>query len=465
MTFVKTPFALALAAVAGIALPGAAQLNPTVRTRPTAQTSVPPECADGTVPGAVVERTPIVPPVAVPEPAPQPQRPVARTLPPPPSNGIQPVGDVRTLLRRAQAAAEDDDYAGFKAALGDLRTAAAPYPAASPVMQVLRDVEHLWDYAMSSPTGAFLDPTDPAASPIVAMLQRYSGYDRAIAGQTLTMGGRTLYPTRESRMFLARESSRRLSQMGITTPTRSAGRERTPREITASPAPPVTRHTRTATTHRDETRPRTHTTTTTTHARTSHGTKSATAAHAPKPAPAPAPKPARREPVKIAEGPKKAPAITPAPAVTATHAPVTATPAPVTATHAPETATHAPVPAPPVTATHAPAPAPPVTATHAPAPAPPVTATHAPAPSTATVAPPQPPAPTPSTTTTVAPPPVTDTTVSTAATDTTVSTTDTTATTAPEAAPDRRGNVNLILAVILILVGIGVLVVLFRASD
>ena len=132
------------------------------------------------------------------------------TAPAPPSS------DLRSSLRRLQVAAEVNDYAVFKSALAEARRAAAAYPpggernAANDALQVFGDIGRVWDYAMASPTGAFFDSTAQGGSLLNAM-KRYPDYGRAIADQTFTSGGHTLYPSSETRRFLTRESARRLT--------------------------------------------------------------------------------------------------------------------------------------------------------------------------------------------------------------------------------------------------------------
>jgi hypothetical protein len=397
MMSVKKPVALALLAVVAAAFSLSAQtssLNPTVKVLARPQSPVPADCA--------TDLSTTAPAI---EPEPQALEPANASVPP--SN------DLRASLRRLQVASEGDDYAAFKSALAEARRAAASHPpggernAANEALQVFTDIGRVWDYAMASPAGSFFDGTVQNGS-LLSALKRYPEYGRTIAGETLVVGDKTLYPTRETRRFLARESSRRLSRLGVSTPARvaqGAQPEAWPHRATATP-PAKTKPAQV---------PKTKPTPKTTEASAAPkphkpAVKIAKATPKPKPphiasTPVPKPKPAAPPPVKIAATQTMP---TPPPVVTTT---IAAPPVPTTTTAAVST---------------------------------------------------QPP---PTTTTA---PPATDTT---ATTSTTTSATDTTATadtaatsTAPPA-EKQNGNMNLLLAVVLILVGIGVLVILFRASD
>jgi len=96
-----------------------------------------------------------------------------------------------------QRAAEGNDYRAFREALD----------GAKDVKQVYRDIDAVWSYAQSSPTGAFFDER----SELMSIVRKYPGYNAAIADATLTSGGHTLYPTRETRLFLARQARGRVA--------------------------------------------------------------------------------------------------------------------------------------------------------------------------------------------------------------------------------------------------------------
>ncbi|HEV7569893.1 MAG TPA: hypothetical protein VGQ21_00200 [Thermoanaerobaculia bacterium] len=411
----KRVFALA-SVVAAAAFPASAQtreLNPTVKVLARPQSPVPAECATdpATVPALEAEaEAPALEPV---------------TAAVPPSN------DLRASLRRLQVAAEGDDYAVFKSAFAEARRAVASHPpggernAANDALQVFADIGRVWDYAMTSPTGSFFDATVQGGS-LLNALKRYPEYGRTIADQTVSVGGKTLYPTPETRRFLSRESARRLTRLGVSTPAHVArGSQPEPllRRVVAAP-PVVKKPVQIA-------------------AKPPAPKTIATKVSAPKKTASKTPTPKKTEPKPAAKIAKATPPKTKEVAIKATPfpKPKPAAPPPV------KVAETSPIP-----------PGPPIVAT--PQPTPPTTTTAAPA--TQTTA-----------TTTTAPPPVTTSTTDTTVSTTTSSPTDTSVTAAPDTAatgtavpPSKQnGNMNLILAVVLILVGIGVLVVLFRASD
>ncbi|MEK6373591.1 MAG: hypothetical protein AABO58_12935 [Acidobacteriota bacterium] len=350
MTRGKSGGALVLMAIAAAALPALAQspLNPTVTVLARASGPVPPECETGTTTVAprveVAEATPATP------------------------QAVAPSSDLGSKLRRLQAAAAGDDYEGFKTALAAARAALASYPpggernAANQALAVYADLERLWDYANRSKTGSFFDATADDGA-LLTMLNRYSGFGRATADATMEVGGQTVYPTRESRQFLAAEAGQRLARMGIRAPARVA------------PTP------------------------------------------APQPVPQPAPRPIlsqrklRPIPTTTARRPR-------APKPEPKSAPA---PAPVTTTIAEPSVA---------------APAPGAGQPGAAAPTPDVTTTQATAAQPTTTQP----------------------------TTTQPTTTPTTSAT-PEKPPQPAGRVNLLLALILIVIGLGVLIFLFRASD
>jgi len=404
-------------------LSASAQLNPTVKVLPKPQTSVPTECEEGLAPA--------VPRVIVAEAA-QETKPSRAT--PPPSL------DLKTQLRAVQLAAERGDRDAFKSSFADARAAVASYPrggernAANDIVSVYSDLERLWDYEFSSPTGGFFD----SSTDFVSMMRRYPNYPRAIADQTLTAGGQTMYPSVETRRFLIVEASQRLSDLGVRTPTRIV-------EV-PPPAPvPVPRavHKKPAVRKAERNPPRT-----TPHPsqhkaarkpvakKTKPPVKVAEARGAPTPS-------AARKPA--AEGrsapPPPMPVSAPAPVRVPTPQPTVAPmPPPATTTTAAEGRSALPPPMP--VSAPAPAPVPTQQPTVAPMPQPATTATAAEGRGAQQI-----------------PPLPTDTMSKT-------ETTATTATTAPAQTPTPSGGrMNLLFAIILIIVGIGVLIILFRASD
>jgi len=334
-------------------------------------------------------------------PQPSPRIQMAEAAPEPVPVAARP-GSVRELLQETQAAAARGDRDGFNDALARLK-ATPDHAMADNVIRVYDDLGRLWTYEFETSSGAFFD----ASNDLLRMLSAYPGYGKAVEEQTLTAGGTKLYPSRESRDFLVREGASRLAKLGLA----------------KTPAPPVT----VAVARKPKEKPRTTTTTTTVveKKQTVHHPRVKKSRGGQAPTPVPVPKVAEKK-----RQPKPAPTPVPAPV-----------PAPV-----PTTTTQAPTPRP------------------APVPAPvPTTTTQAPV-----------------ATTTTAPPPVTTTTAAAATTDTTPTTataatdtastqttaTETTATEAPQQPQQPKSPMrNVILPIILIVIGVGVLIVLFRASS
>ena len=377
------------------------QLNPTVTVLPKAQSLPATDCDVGLAPAAprAVQAD-----VTADEAAPS----VTVTNLPPAS------GDLRTHLRAIQSAAENEDYQSFKTALTDARTAISGYPgggerqAAEEALRVYSDLERLWDYAYNSPTGAFFDETTQNGA-IVSMMRRYSAFPRGVADATLRVDGQTLYPSRETRLLLVEEANRRLTRLGVRTPSRVTIEQpvprtrRTQRIITTEPMPaPRTARRTTTPSRKSGTR------------KSSQPSRSSTTVHR---------TPRRSTQIAEATPPKRTPRRTQEPVVT-------------------------PVPMP----KQAPVPLP------TPVPEPPTT--------TESIPPNIAPEPTPTTTTQSATTAteMTDTTPATTTTAATSTTTSTTTTSAEKPA-QARGGMNLTFAIILIVIGIGVLIVLFRASD
>lgn len=393
MSGVRGPVVLCvLAAVAAPAVfAQTVPLNPTVRVLEKPQSIIPTDCDQGLAPAAP---RPVV--VAAAEPV------APRDVPAPPAS------DLRTRLRRVQTAADNGDYASFKFALDEARNAVSTYPgggekqSASDVLQVYGDLERLWDYSMSSATGSFFDASS-ADGTIIAALRRYPGFPRAVADATMNIGGQSVYPSRETRQFLAEEAAKRLRSLGVRTPSRV---------VLETPVP------RTGMSTQTRSVPRTTTTT-----KKSSATPRTTARTTPKAASSPA---AKQAPARAGASQKQ-----------------------------PRTQAPRLVEKPPIAK---PAPPPVKVARAEPAPL-------QPQPQSQPPSEPQPPQPVTETTaaTATAATESTDTITSSAA----PVETQTTATEAPKPAPasaPARG-VNLPFAIILIVIGIAVLVLLFRSSD
>lgn len=200
-------------------------LNPTVKVRARATAPAPAGCDESLAPQPAprIEVTEI--PVT--------ERARTADLQPPPARGL------RDQLAEAQAAVERHDRTAFNEWLALAKTTVAGYPpggdrtAAAATIAVYDDVARLWDYQFASPTGAFFDATVQDGSLLAAML-RYPAYEQFIARQTLTdANGTRFYPTRETREFLARTAAQRLEKLGV----RAAVAQRPPPETRVSPQP------------------------------------------------------------------------------------------------------------------------------------------------------------------------------------------------------------------------------------
>ena len=388
-----------------------APVNPTVKVLPRPTATVPAECD--------VALAPAVEPRIQPADVLPPPRDPAQDLVPPPSR------DLRAQLLEAQEAAERNDRTRFQAALADVKATVAGYPpggeknAANEVLAVYNDLDRLWDYQFSSPVGAFFDETVQGGG-LLAAVRKYPGYDDFIRRHIITdASGSRFYPTSESREFLNRVAAERLSRVGGITPT--------PRTRTGG------------------TTPTTGSVATTTPARREPAPSSPRVTTQPQPQPQPQPRTAAAKRSTTPRGSTARSTTRPRPQPEVSEGTPTETPsAPVRSASAqrPSAAPRQPAA---TTATAAPPSGTQTTTLPATQPQPVRTATTAPVP-TATEA---------------APPPLTS--LETAfGTDTTGTTaTDTSGAPPPRASRTR----SVILPIILILIGVGVLIVLFRASS
>jgi outer membrane protein TolC len=102
-------------------------------------------------------------------------------------------------IQRMQTAAEADDRAGFKAALADAKRSGAP----ARLLDVYDALDRIWDYAETSPTGAFFDRD------LLPLVARFAGYEDFIASHVIVDArGNRFYPARETRQFLTKLASR-----------------------------------------------------------------------------------------------------------------------------------------------------------------------------------------------------------------------------------------------------------------
>jgi hypothetical protein len=317
-----------------------------------------------------------------------------------------PTGSLRAALHATQTALAENDRRAFDESLRTARSLLATYPSGAErrtgeeLVRIYEGAARLWDAQYQSP---FFNQS----SPEYEIVSGYPGYADAVRRSTLTdRSGQRFYPAAESRDFLGRVAADRLRGIGIQAPTRVA--ERTPASTsrprsTTTLAPTVTTNTPSASTPRAT--PRRTTTATTGTVRP--------------------PRPRRSAPV-IASRPRSSSTSEPR-----TSAPVTPTPGSSPNPSASPTTAAAPEPAAPVAGTEEPPATTPPAAGESPAAATPDTIAAA---------------------TETAPVP----------TDTTV-TTDTAPSPVPATTTTSRTR-SVILPTILILIGLAVLIVLFRAS-
>ena len=182
------------------------RVNPTVKIRPGAAAPVPVECEEGVAPQPMLRAD-------LRDLVQEPDR--AADMVPPPSR------DLRSSLAAAQAAARNNDRESFRQALAASKAMLVNYPpggeknAATEVIAIYDDLDRVWDYQFSSPVGSFFDASVQGGN-LLSTLQKYRGYDEYVRRQIYTdANGVRLYPTRESRDFLAREAGERLARLGI----------------------------------------------------------------------------------------------------------------------------------------------------------------------------------------------------------------------------------------------------------
>lgn len=375
-------------------------LNPLVTRTERPRGPVPAECDEALAP-APAPRVDVT------------QIPAAETVLPAVVPAAPPSRTLRSELESAHAALASNDRPAFDAHLANAREIVRDYPAggernaAEDALRAFDDAARIWDAQFQSP---FFDQSSDA----YARASRYPGYEEAVRRGVFTDDAeRRFYPAAESRDFVARAAAERLGRLGIRTPTMRARSERTvtpsapPASVArADDTPPAPRRTTRA---RTTTSPRTTTSRATTRTTTSAPRTTATR---------------RRATSTIARSSKSA-----APAISAPSTPDPSTPARTTADPAPAAPTAA-----------------------APTPAPTASPAAAGAPTTDTVAP----SDTGAAADTAEPTDTGTPTTTTVAQDTAPTPADT------ATAPAERRSV--IVPALLILIGLGVLIVLFRAS-
>ena len=230
-----------------------------------------PDCNEPPVPEL---REPVSTPVLIAEEVREPESPrrpvpVAEAeevaLQPTPSEEQLSAAQAMALVKQASRGASLED---FKRALAVARRKVAAMPAGNEkrafneALEAYSEDATIWEHAMTHPMGAFFnDELLPGA--FTRLAKKYPAYAAYIAQQSVTdSAGNTLYPTSETRTFLADEAERRLRGVRLpppgviaeapTRPAPEVGREpvrptprpttttppRPPRPTTARPTPP-----------------------------------------------------------------------------------------------------------------------------------------------------------------------------------------------------------------------------------
>jgi hypothetical protein len=410
---------LLLALAFSMLIGASAPRNPLVVRTASPRGAVPADCDAGLSPTPASVR-PDVSRVSLP--------PATPDLTPPPQRTLRgELGGLHTALL-------ENDRISFDAHLAALESILPAYPAggektaAENLLQVYRDAARIWD-------AQFVAPFFDAQSPEYAIVSAYPGYEDAVRkGVLLDDRERRFYPATESRAFLARIAAERLPGIGVTAPApqrrpRVIRTERvTPQrsaaiaESTASSSkPPATKRSASrSSSARKKSR-------STTHEASSHAAPKPPVSHA-----ASITAPAKAEP---------SPAAAPRAAVPVT---TSSAPPPVAATSGVEPA-------------RAPAAVPSATTAAAPATTPVSSETTPVSTASQSVASGSEPAPGASATT--------GTTPAETATGSVASATETTAPATDSASTPAGERKSMLLPIVLILIGIGVLLLLFRASD
>ncbi len=252
MRRVKIPGVL-LVLVAAIPWSAGAQLNPTVKVLPRATAPIPPECAEGLAPQPAQrltseERTIV--------------RDTREDMKAPPSAGLH--GQLQAAFNAARSGNRDL----FRDSLVRAKSLLTSYPpgaertAATNLAGVLDDVDRVWAYQFTSPTGAFFD----SSSEPFRIASRYPGYENSVRRQVIVdQNGNRFYPTSETRVFLldaaaetlgrltGQKPSPRSSARGTTIPSATLAQNHTPatgsttHEVRAAKPKPAPTHTPTNT--------------------------------------------------------------------------------------------------------------------------------------------------------------------------------------------------------------------------
>jgi hypothetical protein len=150
-----------------------------------------------------------------------------------------PSGSLRAALQNAQAALARNDRPEFDRALASARTLLATYPTGAE-RRTGEELVRIYDAAARLWDAQYQSPFFGEGSPEFAAVSGYPGYRDAVRRSTITVNEQRLYPAAESRDFLGRVAADRLRGIGIQAPTRVARAEagrRAPASTSVAPSP------------------------------------------------------------------------------------------------------------------------------------------------------------------------------------------------------------------------------------
>jgi len=234
---------LLLASVALVSLVGATTpLKPLVVRNEQNFGPIPAECEQGISPAPVLRvdlsQVPLPPP------------------PVPPENVPPPSGELRGALDAAQSALARNDRPAFDESLAAARTLLADYPAGAE-RRVAEDLVRVYDAASRLWDAQYQSPFFAEGSPEHQLVSGFPGYAEAVRRSIWTDGGgNRFYPAAESRDFLTRIAAERLQRLGINSTSRTMRTSRSASSGTSAPPSPRRRTTASEKPARSETSPR-----------------------------------------------------------------------------------------------------------------------------------------------------------------------------------------------------------------
>lgn len=166
-----------------------------------------------------------------------------------------PSGSLRAALQNAQAALARNDRPEFDRALSSARTLLATYPSGAE-RRTGEELVRTYDAAARLWDAQYQSPFFGEDSPEFAAVSGYPGYREAMRRSTITVEGQRLYPAAESRDFLGRVAADRLRGIGIQQAPTRVTRADAPRRTPAAVSSPSTSRSTTAAPRITSTSPR-----------------------------------------------------------------------------------------------------------------------------------------------------------------------------------------------------------------